>query len=71
MGQTKISKVLAHLEAGKPITPLVALRRYHSFALKDIICVLRRRGYRIHTDIVENEETGARFGRYTLIQKES
>ncbi|MBQ8070208.1 MAG: hypothetical protein IJ202_05115 [Bacteroidales bacterium] len=55
-----------HLEAGYPITPLTALRLYHSFALKDIICKLRRSGYDIITEVVENEETGARFGKYQL-----
>ena len=65
---TKISLIRQHLESGRPITPLSALRLYNSFALKDIICTLRGRGYRIRTDIVENEETGARFGKYSLIQ---
>ena len=65
---TKISLIRKHLESGKPITPLSALRLYNSFALKDIICTLRGRGLNIRTDIVENEETGARFAKYTLIQ---
>lgn len=68
---TKISLIRKHLESGRPITPLSALRLYHSFALKDIICTLRGRGLNIRTEIVENEETGAKFGRYTLIQKKS
>ncbi|MBO4923390.1 MAG: hypothetical protein J5382_04605 [Bacteroidales bacterium] len=66
---TKISRVLEHLESGRPITPLSALYLYNSFSLKDIICSLRSRGYNIQTEIVENEETGARFGKYSLISK--
>ena len=68
---TKISLIRKHLESGRPITPLSALRLYNSFALKDIICSLRGRGLNIRTDIVENEETGAKFGKYSLIKPKS
>ena len=68
---TKISLIRKHLESGRPITPLSALRLYNSFALKDIICTLRGRGLNIRTDIVGNEETGAKFGKYSLIKPQS
>ena len=63
---SKSSLVLRHLESGKPITPLSALRLYHSLSLRDIIYTLRGRGLHIVTTIVKNEETGARFARYHL-----
>lgn len=63
---TKISLVLQHLESGRSITPLLALRLYRSMSLRDIIFTLRGRGYHIVTKMVENEETGSRFARYSL-----
>lgn len=64
--QTKISKVLEHLESGKTITPIEALDEYGSFRLSDIILKLRRRGYDIRTDMVKYRPTQSRFAMYTL-----
>ena len=66
---TKIDLVRMHLESGRAITPLLALRMYGSFSLSGIVCKLRSRGLNIRTELVENEETGARFGKYSLVKK--
>lgn len=66
---TKISQVLRHLESGKSLTPLEALLLYDTFILKEIVYTLRRRGYKIKTDVMENQRTGARFASYSMIKK--
>ena len=65
---TKIQKITEHLLDGKPITPVIALERYGSFSLGKIISSLRKRGFRIRTQIVYHPSTGSRFARYSLIQ---
>ncbi len=66
---TKIASVRAHLESGRSITPLEALRLYGSFRLSAIIFVLRERGLDIKTDMVENRATRSRYARYYLYQE--
>ncbi len=50
---SKKSKVLAHLYAGKSITPLEALELYGSFRLGAIIFDLRADGHKIGTEIAK------------------
>ena len=66
---TKIQRVTEHLLDGKPITPVIALERYGSFSLGKIIGSLRKRGFRIRTQIVYHPSTGSRFARYSLVQR--
>lgn len=66
---TKIASVRAHLESGRSITPLEALRLYGSFRLGAIIYVLRERGLDIRTEFVRNERTKSRYAKYSLNPK--
>lgn len=57
-------KVLAHLEGGNTITPLVALQVAGTLALHSCIARLRARGYRIDMEL--KRENGKQFGHYFL-----
>ncbi len=48
---TKKGKILKHLQDGKAITPLIALRLYSHFRLASCINRLRNEGYNIETVI--------------------
>ena len=50
---TQRRRILAHLEQGKPITPLEALKEYGSLRLGARIYDLRRDGYDIRTRMIE------------------
>lgn len=63
--QAQQEKILAHLESGKPITPIDALREYGCFRLGARIWDLRRSGHNIITNIVT--KNGKHFAEYRLI----
>jgi hypothetical protein len=58
-------KVLAHLEAGKSISPLEAQNVYGIYRLAGRIHELRRAGYQVRMERRE-DEMGHRYGRYFL-----
>ena len=60
-------RILGDLLHGRKITPLMALEKYGSFRLGARIYQLKRRGYEIHTEIVERN--GKRFAQYSLDKK--
>jgi hypothetical protein len=58
-------KILAHLRAGKSITPMEALTVYSIFRLAASIFEIRKLGYNVETDVREDEQ-GHKYARYTL-----
>jgi hypothetical protein len=58
-------KILAHLEAGKTITPAKSLTIYSIYRLSDCILKIRRAG---HCVITENrqDEQGHKYAKYRL-----
>ena len=61
--------VLNHLQQGKTITPLEALRNYGSFRLGALIYNLKREGHNIINEW--EESNGKRYARYKLIPRDS
>jgi hypothetical protein len=59
------SEILAHLQAGHEITPLVAFRLCGSLACHSAIARLRLDGHDIRKEM--RSENGKRFGAYRLI----
>lgn len=59
-----MKQIRKHLESGKSITPLEALRLYGCFRLGARIYDLRAEGMTIETNLIE--EDGKRFAEYRL-----
>ena len=66
MSQT--TRILAHLEKGRSITPIYALNNFGCMRLASRIEELRSKGYRINTRMVKNR-SGARYASYSLVKK--
>lgn len=60
---TQIEKVRRHLEAGKSITPLLAMGVYGISRLSSVIEDLRNEGMEIDT-ILRRDEEGKQYGEY-------
>lgn len=60
-------QILAHLQAGKSITPIEALNLYGCFRLGARIYDLIQQGHNINSDMVKDERTGKRYARYSLV----
>lgn len=58
--------ILEHLKRGYPITAIEALNLYRCFRLAARINDLRKRGYDIQTENIE--ENGKRYARYFIPQ---
>ena len=50
---TQEARILAALQSGHRVTPLVALRRFGCFRLGARIYALKRKGYKIESHIVK------------------
>ncbi len=61
---SQCDRVLAHLAAGRTLTPLQALNKFGCLALSQRITQLRERGHRIRTDMVQVGEK--RVAQYRL-----
>lgn len=57
-------RLLCYLSTGKPITPMMALRRFGCFRLGARIYDLRRDGHKITSELVNRG--GARVAQYRL-----
>lgn len=66
MKETQESKILAHLQSGRSITPLDALSLYNCFRLGGRIYDLKKRGFIIKTEMVETSN-GAKVASYKLL----
>lgn len=62
--QSQEHKILEFLKARNRLTPLEALNRFGCLRLSGRILDLRKKGYDIKTEIVE--ENGKRFAEYSL-----
>lgn len=66
--ESQISRVKRHLIGGKSITPIEALNLFGAFRLSHIIYVLRKEGYNIKTDLINDGIR--RYAKYSLINEE-
>ncbi|GAT33259.1 helix-turn-helix domain-containing protein [Terrimicrobium sacchariphilum] len=62
--QSQADAILAYLRAKGRITPMEALRKFGSFRLGARIYDLKRRGFMIHTKLIERR--GKRFAQYEM-----
>lgn len=62
---TQVSKVRQHLQAGKTITPAVALHVYGIYRLSSVIEDLRNAGMPIDC-VIKHDEMGKQYGEYRL-----
>lgn len=65
MKKTQTKKILAHLQAGRKLTPLNAFDKFGCFRLAARIEELREAGHKIVTEMVH--KNGKRFASYTLL----
>jgi hypothetical protein len=59
-------RILAHLLKNKTISPLEASHVYHIPRLSDCILKIRRAGYKVVTEMRE-DEVGGQYGVYRLV----
>jgi hypothetical protein len=57
--------ILAHLEAGKTITPMKSLNVYSIYRLSDCILKIRDAGHDVITEVVR-DEGGKKYAKYYL-----
>lgn len=62
------ARILEHLQKGGSVTPLFALREWGCFRLSSCIFKLKKRGYNIVTEIVNDTATGKRYAKYYIPQ---
>jgi len=65
---SQCDRIARYLQRGRTLTPLSALRLFDCLRLGGRIHELRRRGYRIKTELVEISRD-KRIARYSLAQK--
>ncbi len=65
---TQTQRILAHLKAGRTITPLEAMNEYGCFRLSARIYDLKQEGYRIDAERVDTGD-GAKVASYTLMKQ--
>ena len=58
------TQILKHLQSGKSITPMDALRKFQCFRLAARIADLRQAGHNIHAELEKKEDK--RYARYSL-----
>lgn len=68
MKPSQTDQILTHLQSGGSITPLEALERFGCLRLGARILDLRNAGHCISSELVNNQYTGKRYARYTLVQ---
>ena len=66
--ESQAKRILRHLESA-PITAYECAMQYGIICLAERIRDLRKKGHIIHMKKIKSSKSGARFGRYTLIQK--
>lgn len=71
---SQLKMIRSHLEEGKPIDPMEALREYGCYRLGAIIHMLRKEGYKISTNLVFHKNKygyTSHYAIYKLISKEN
>jgi hypothetical protein len=61
-GRTQVDRILAHLQSGRSITPLGALRRFGCFRLAARVRDLRKAGISVRSSMVRRN--GKHYARY-------
>ena len=61
-------QILAYMQAGNTITPLVALQRFGCLRLGARIYDLKRAGYPIAAAMVDDVRTGKRYACYSMVR---
>lgn len=61
--KTQVQHVLDHLNAGKSITPSIAMTVYGIYRLSSVIEDLRNAGYEIDC-VIKHDEMGKKYGEY-------
>jgi len=64
---SKHDQIKQHIESGKPITGLQALKQYGVYRLSSVINRLRKDGLNIITQMVE--ENGEKYAKYQLVKQ--
>lgn len=62
------ARILEHLQNGGFVTPLFALREWGCFRLSGRVFDLKKRGYNIVAEIVNDTATGKRYAKYYIPQ---
>lgn len=65
------TKILRHLQSGKPITPLQALKDYNCMSLAQRVAELKEEGYPIEGKLVKDDRTKKHFAQYIMLQQAS
>lgn len=63
---SQTERILEHMMAGRPITPMEALNLYHSERLAARIADIKKRGYIVYTEMVKDSRTGKRYAQYSM-----
>ena len=63
--QSQVKMILEHLESGRAITPITALKRFKCMRLAARIADLRFQEHKIKTEIITNAN-GKRYASYSL-----
>ena len=64
--QSQNDVILAHMQKGMTINPMLALNAYGCFRLASRISDLRKAGHNIGSEFRENLDTGKRWKEYSL-----
>jgi hypothetical protein len=62
---SKAKEIEKHLKTGRSISGLQAIAMYRVYRLSSVIHKLRKKGYKIKTTMIENEE-GIKYASYAL-----
>jgi hypothetical protein len=68
---TQKQQILNHLLSGKTLTPIQALTKFNSLRLSAVIFELKRKGYKIQSDLINvgNKKQPKFVSKYSLIKK--
>ena len=74
MNENQHTQVLAHLKNRGSITSMDAFSDYHITRLSSIIYNLRKRGYEIHTIMIDGKSAlgaSCKYAKYLYVEKEN
>ena len=66
MSKSQNAAILEHLQSGKSLTPIQALRKFNCMRLGARIYNLKHQGYAITTELINDPKTGKQYARYSL-----
>ena len=67
---TQKQQILNHLLSGKTLTPIQALTKYNSLRLAAVVFELKRKGYKVRTELINvgNKKQPKFVSKYSLIK---